>query len=83
MHTSASVDIEDLPLGWNNVSADLVAQDVGQTSHNGCELFRDEVTFFVGSREDAAEPGALGEEVLKLLPPAQPIIIGRFSASFA
>lgn len=81
VHTSASVDIEDLPSGWNKISVELLAQDLSQPMLYGSELLRDEVSFFVLLREGDAGPGSQGGEALRLMPPSAPIVIGRYSAS--
>ena len=80
VHASASVDVEDLPLGWNKISVELLAQDLSHGVLYGSALFRDEVMLFVRSEEEAAGPGLHGEEELRLLPPAAAIVIGRYSA---
>lgn len=76
VHTSASVDIEDLPSGWNKISVELLAQDLSQPMLYGSELLRDEVSFFVLLREGDAGPGSQGGEALRLMPPSAPIVIG-------
>ncbi len=81
VHASASVDVEDLPLGWNKISVELLAQDLSHGVLYGSELFRDEVMLFVRSEEEAVGPGLNGEEELRLLPPSAAIVIGRYSAS--
>jgi len=78
VHTAASVDIEDLPLGWNKISVELLASNLSQLQPYGGGGFRDEVIFFVSPRE--AEEGERMDEAdfLRLLPPSGIIVIGRY-----
>jgi hypothetical protein len=75
--SSASVEIEDLPSGLNKISAEHVAVGGGRPVLPCSERFRDEVVFFVHPVEEEPEQAYHEENMLRLLPPSAPVIIGR------
>ena len=83
VHTAASVDIEDLSLGLNKISVELVANDLSQRGPYGGGGFRDEVIFFVRQREEEDEEQMDEADSLRLLPPSGTIVIGRYVSCHA
>lgn len=78
MHTAASVDIEDLPLGLNKIYVELLSNDFSQQGPHGSGGLRDEVIFFVRQREEEDEEHMDEANSLRLLPPSGAIVIGRY-----
>ena len=75
--TSASIEIEDIPLGLNKISVELLAVGRGRLVLPGSESFRDEVAFFVIPIEEVLGQAHHVDNMLRLQPPSAPVIIGR------
>ena len=80
VHSTASVEIEDLPLGLNRISAELLAYDASDAAAQGSAGFRDEVIFFVETREYVHGHEVDESHLLRLQPPSGPLVIGRYLA---
>ncbi len=78
MHSTASVEIEDLPLGLNRISAELLAYDPSDAAAQGSGGFRDEVIFFVQTREYVHGHENDEAKQMRLQPPSGPLVIGRY-----
>jgi hypothetical protein len=78
VHSTASVEIEDLPLGLNRISAELLAYDAGDAAAQGSAGFRDEVIFFVETIEYVHGHEVDEAHLLRLQPPSGPLVIGRY-----
>ena len=78
MHSTASVEIEDLPLGLNRISAELLAYDPSDAAAQGSAGFRDEVIFFVQTREYVHGHEIDEAKQMRLQPPSGPLVIGRY-----
>jgi hypothetical protein len=78
VHSTASVEIEDLPSGLNKISAELLAYDLSDAAPQGTAGLRDEVVFFVQSSEDVHGHEIDETHLLRLQPPSGLMVIGRY-----
>ncbi len=75
--SEASIDIEDLPFGFNTVAVELLPVDAGPLVPPGSAGFSDQVVFFAHPRDDAIGQSTHDVNLLRLLPPSSPVIVGR------
>jgi hypothetical protein len=78
VHSTASVEIEELPSGLNKISAELLAYDPSDAAPQGTAGLRDEVVFFVQSSEDVHGHEIDETHLLRLQPPSGLMVIGRY-----
>ena len=75
--SEASIDIEDLPFGFNKVAVELLPVEASPLVPPGSAGFSDQVIFFAHPREVAIGQSMHDVNSLRLLPPSSPIIVGR------